>query len=150
MKGREATPDSRICMVCGREIEWRRKWARDWEQVKYCSEGCRARRAAPTREPTQQAIVELLRARPRGATICPSEAARVVGGDDWRSRMEDARAAARLLVAQGLVEITQGGSVVDPSTARGAIRVRATLALLTGPTDAVERVPRRSTRDTET
>lgn len=148
MKGREAAPDSRICVVCGREIEWRRKWARDWEQVKYCSEGCRARRASPTREPMQQAIVELLKSRARGATICPSEAARVVGGDDWRSHMDDARAAARLLVAQGLVEITQAGSVVDPSTARGAIRVRATVALLTGSTDVVERVPRRGSRDT--
>jgi hypothetical protein len=149
MRGREAAPDSRVCMVCGRAIEWRRKWARDWEHVKYCSEGCRTRRASPTREPMQQAIVELLRARPRGATICPSEAARVVGGDDWRSHMDDARAAARLLVAQGLVEITQGGSVVDPSTARGAIRVRASAALLTGPTDAVEQVPRRRPRDTD-
>jgi hypothetical protein len=47
-----------------------------------------------------------------------------VGGDDWRSLMEPARAAARRLVAAGEVEITQGGRVVDPSTADGPIRVR--------------------------
>lgn len=91
----------------------------------------------------QQAIVDLLKGSSRGSTICPSEAARVVGGDEWRARMEDARAAARLLVAQGLVEITQAGHVVDPSTARGPIRVRATTALLTETTQTVERVTRR-------
>ena len=129
-------------MVCGREIEWRRKWARDWENVKYCSDACRANRRSESREPLQQAIVEILKARAQGATICPSEAARLVAGDEWRTRMEEARAAARLLVAKGMVEITQGGSVVDPSTARGPIRIRATRALLTAGTTEVERVPR--------
>ena len=38
--------------------------------------------------------------------------------------MEPARAAARRLVADGVVDITQGGVVVDPSTAKGPIRIR--------------------------
>jgi hypothetical protein len=38
--------------------------------------------------------------------------------------MDDARSAARRLVAAGAVEITQGGRVVDPSTAKGPIRIR--------------------------
>jgi hypothetical protein len=38
--------------------------------------------------------------------------------------MEPARRAARRLVAAGTLEITQGGRVVDPSTARGPIRLR--------------------------
>jgi hypothetical protein len=38
--------------------------------------------------------------------------------------MEPARSAARRLVAAGEAEITQGGHVVDPSTAKGPIRVR--------------------------
>ena len=32
---------SKTCPVCGREFKWRRKWARDWENVRYCSERCR-------------------------------------------------------------------------------------------------------------
>jgi hypothetical protein len=71
-------------------------------------------------------VLELLDARARGATICPSEAARAVGGDDWRPLMEPARAAARRLVARGEVEITQAGHVVDGSTAKGPIRIRRT------------------------
>lgn len=74
----------------------------------------------------ESAIRTLLDARTRGATICPSEAARAVDPDRWRDLMEPARSAARRLVAAGEVEITQGGRVVDPSTAKGAIRIRLT------------------------
>jgi hypothetical protein len=38
--------------------------------------------------------------------------------------MEPARMAARRLVAQEKVQITQGGQVVDPSRAKGPIRIR--------------------------
>ena len=31
----------KICAACGLPFTWRRKWARDWEQVKYCSDRCR-------------------------------------------------------------------------------------------------------------
>ncbi len=72
----------------------------------------------------EQAIRDLLGDRSPGATICPSEAARRVGEDDWRELMEPARRAARRLVAAGEVEVTQHGRVVDPSTAKGPIRVR--------------------------
>ncbi|NUT70130.1 DUF3253 domain-containing protein [Pseudarthrobacter sp. C4D7] len=69
-------------------------------------------------------ILELLAARAATSTICPSDAARAVGGDDWRDLMEPAREAARRLVDAGQVHITQGGSVVDPATAKGPIRIR--------------------------
>ena len=31
----------RTCVVCGRPFAWRKKWARNWESVKFCSERCR-------------------------------------------------------------------------------------------------------------
>ena len=120
--------DSKPCQACGRTITWRRKWARDWDEVRFCSDACRRRTPGPTDSALEQSVLALLDARARGATICPSEAARAVGGDDWRPLMEPARAAARRLVAQGLVEITQGGRVVDGSTAKGPIRVRRTFS----------------------
>jgi predicted dinucleotide-binding enzyme len=82
----------------------------------------------PVDRELEKAITTLLARRARGATICPSEAARVVAGDDedaWRPLMEPARAAARRLVAAGEVEMTQRGRVVDPSTATGPVRIRA-------------------------
>jgi hypothetical protein len=112
------------CASCGRTITWRKKWERDWDEVRYCSDACRRSRPGPTDLALEQSVLELLERRARGATICPSEAARAVGGDDWRPLMEPARAAARRLVARGEVEITQGGRVVDGSTARGPVRVR--------------------------
>jgi hypothetical protein len=38
--------------------------------------------------------------------------------------MERTRQAARRLTAQGIIEITQQGHLVDPSTAKGPIRLR--------------------------
>jgi hypothetical protein len=29
------------CKACGRPFSWRKKWARDWDQVLYCSDKCR-------------------------------------------------------------------------------------------------------------
>lgn len=68
----------------------------------------------------------MLDARARGGSICPSEAARRVAGEtgDWRGLMDRTRDAARRLVAAGRVEIMQRGRVVDPSTARGPVRIR--------------------------
>ncbi|WP_322861907.1 DUF2256 domain-containing protein [Aeromonas allosaccharophila] len=31
----------KICPVCQRPFSWRRKWVRNWEEVRYCSERCR-------------------------------------------------------------------------------------------------------------
>ena len=113
--------------MCGRTITWRKKWERDWDGVRYCSDGCRRRArssASAVDLELETAVRDLLGARGASGSICPSEAARAVGGEDWRALMEPARAAARRLVAAGEAEITQGGKVVDPSTAKGPIRVR--------------------------
>ncbi|MEM1021058.1 MAG: DUF2256 domain-containing protein [Pseudomonadota bacterium] len=31
----------KICPVCKRPFKWRKKWAANWDDVKYCSERCR-------------------------------------------------------------------------------------------------------------
>jgi hypothetical protein len=103
-------------------MEWRKAWARNWDQVRYCSDACRRHRVTATDTALEQAILDLLDA--RAGTICPSEAARAVDAEGWRDLMEPARQAARRLVARDEVEITQGGHVVDPSTAKGPIRIR--------------------------
>jgi hypothetical protein len=75
----------------------------------------------------EQAIRDLLDQRAPTSSICPSDAARAVGGDDedgWRPLMDAARAAAGRLAAAGGGEVTQGGEVVDVATARGPVRIR--------------------------
>ena len=62
---------------------------------------------------------DLAAARGPESTFCPSEAARRLA-DDWRPLMPAVRRVARDI---GLVA-TQGGTPVDPVTARGPIRLR--------------------------
>ncbi len=120
-------PD-KICKRCGRVFSWRKKWERDWDAIKYCSDACRGEKPAETDAQLEAAILSLLAERGRDKTICPSEAAKLVGGvgtrHDWETLMEPARAAARRLVAAGTIVITQKGNIVDPSTAKGPIRLR--------------------------
>jgi hypothetical protein len=73
-----------------------------------------------------QAILKLARERGPAKSICPSDAARAVGGDGWRELMAPARDVARDLAKAGDVVITQGEDVLDPdATWRGPIRIRA-------------------------
>ena len=119
---------TKTCAVCGRTMTWRKSWARNWESVKFCSDGCRKRGVGVVDAQLEAKILELLGNRGAGKTICPSEAARAVAGTEeraaWEPLMEPARAAARRLVAQNRIIITQGGHAVDPSTAKGPIRLR--------------------------
>lgn len=111
-------------MMCGRTIEWRKKWARNWEQVRYCSDRCRLHKPNDTDRALEAAILALLTVSGRGKTICPSDAARKVAPQDWQPLMERARAAARRLVSANEIVITQGGQVIEPSRAHGPIRLR--------------------------
>jgi hypothetical protein len=105
-KREQETPKKeKICKTSGRAFAWRKKWEKDWDVVKFCSDACRGRKPGEADAALEAAILELLVERGSGKTICPSEAAKRVGGKDarrdWEGLMEPARAAARRLVAQG-------------------------------------------------
>ena len=113
------------CLNCGRIIEWRKKWERSWDEVRYCSAKCRKNKPTEEEQKLESTILKLLEKRAVKATICPSEAARTVyAEDEWRDKMELTRNAARRLVSQDRIEILQKSQVVDPSTAKGPIRLR--------------------------
>lgn len=42
-KGNKAALPSKPCAVCGRTMTWRKKWEKNWAEVKYCSDACRKR-----------------------------------------------------------------------------------------------------------
>ena len=119
-------------------MEWRKAWEATWDSRRYCSERCRRRRLRPEDTALEMLIVELLHARAHGATICPSEVARQVDAHAWRELMELTRSAARRLAARGTVEILQGGRTVDPSVARGPIRLRLARRSPPRPTEHAE------------
>ena len=72
----------------------------------------------------REIIVEKLAARDVSSSICPSVAARELGGDNWRDLMQPVRDAAQDLVHSGTVIITQGSDTVDLETVKGPIRIR--------------------------
>lgn len=82
-------------------------------------------RTTPTgsRDRLAAAMRALLRHRAPTATICPSDAARVVGGAGFRDLMDDARSVAAELSATGAVRVTQRGTDVDLQAVRGTVRI---------------------------
>lgn len=117
--------ETKICASCGRVISWRKKWEDCWDEVRYCSAGCRKKKGSKEDSELELAILALLGRRARGATACPSEVAlEFFGENEWRDGMERVRCAARRLVDAGKLEILQKGRAVDASTAKGAIRLR--------------------------
>jgi len=45
-RGNKAALPGKPCLACGRAMSWRRHWARNWTEVKYCSDACRRVKAA--------------------------------------------------------------------------------------------------------
>ncbi len=35
---------TKICLACGLPFTWRKKWEKNWPDVKYCSDACRGAR----------------------------------------------------------------------------------------------------------
>lgn len=40
-KGNKSSLPQKPCIACGRAMTWRKAWAKNWDDVKYCSERCR-------------------------------------------------------------------------------------------------------------
>ena len=112
----------KTCGKCGRRFSWRPKWDRNWEQMRYCSARCRNQRLTKLDDQLEAEIIAMVSK--RSSTLCPSEVAQRLGGEEWRRLVEPTRQAARRLVAKGELEILQRGKVVDPSYAKGPIRLR--------------------------
>lgn len=115
--------DPKDCRSCGRRIEWRKKWERNWDSVAYCSDACRARKVRTVDVELEAWLLARLKNTPRGGTVNPGDAAEALGADATALR-EPARSAARRLVNRGLAEMVQRGVVVDPSTAKGLVSLR--------------------------
>ncbi|MCF6445255.1 DUF2256 domain-containing protein [Nereida sp. MMG025] len=42
---------SKDCAQCGLPFTWRKKWAKVWDEVRYCSDRCRAASKKKAKEP---------------------------------------------------------------------------------------------------
>jgi hypothetical protein len=87
-----------------------------------------------TRKRLAATIRTLLRSRGQGS-ICPSDAARAVGGEQWRELMGVARSVAFELREEGIVAVTQRGARVSGTSVTGPIRIVADAGLEFMPND---------------
>ncbi|MEK6396753.1 MAG: DUF3253 domain-containing protein [Terriglobus sp.] len=81
----------------------------------------------PSESTIRTTIVQLLEARGPGKTICPSEVARALGGEEreeWAPLMEPVRVVAAAMADEGRLQVTQRGHAVNAATAKGPIRLR--------------------------
>ncbi len=76
-----------------------------------------------------QTLLELLAKRAGGATVCPSDVARVLAPQDWRPLMPQVRRVAAALAAEGRLRVTRGGVEVDAESGGGPIRLGRTRVL---------------------
>jgi hypothetical protein len=84
-----------------------------WEEPSPCDRAERIRAS----------VRALLRHR-HPATICPSDAARVVGGPSWRSLLPTVRQVVIAMSDEGEIVVRQRGvDVEDPAAARGPVRL---------------------------
>jgi hypothetical protein len=44
-KGNKQALPRKRCATCGRDMVWRRRWARTWDEVRHCSQRCRSSHA---------------------------------------------------------------------------------------------------------
>ncbi len=72
----------------------------------------------------KEEIITLAKRRGPDKTICPSEAARAVDSDNWRTLMEDIRDAAQSLQEKGFITVEQNGEPVDLKEVSGPVRLR--------------------------
>ncbi|MCS6855204.1 MAG: DUF3253 domain-containing protein [Elioraea sp.] len=74
-----------------------------------------------------EAILRLCAERGPGKSICPSEVARALAGDDervWRLLMHPVRREAFRLAEAGRIEVLRKGKPIRPGEAKGVIRLR--------------------------
>jgi hypothetical protein len=94
------------------------------------------------------AILALLRSRREGATICPSEPARIVDGEAWRRLLPVVRARAVQLAQAGRIAILRGGEPAGGDLTAGVLRYRLAVRSSRPETAAPRRSTRRSTART--
>jgi hypothetical protein len=70
----------------------------------------------------EAAILELVATAGPGKSISPSEAAQALG-PDWRAKLTAVRRAAQRLAEAGRIDILRKGKRVEPSEAKGVVRL---------------------------
>jgi hypothetical protein len=79
-----------------------------------------------TDEEIEQMVFALLGERDASSSICPSDVARALAGEEhaWRALMPAVRRVAASLAAKGTLRVTRGADEVDANLPGGPVRLR--------------------------
>ena len=114
----------RSCSSCGRSFTWRKSFAKNWEDVKYCSKACRKRKLSKIDQQIENTILELLETQTYPTPLSTGQIADFLDFGDDKNLLESIKRAARRLEAKSFVIITQDGKRVDSSKAKGHFQIR--------------------------
>jgi len=103
----------KICIKCGRQISWRKKWERCWDEVKYCSQKCQRAKLGRKDELLERQIIDFLPNESVSFSHIFSEAPL-----EGYSK-EEVRMALRRLKNKEVVKIIQGGRERQVSFIKG-------------------------------
>tara|TARA_B100001559_G_scaffold318139_1_gene324676 strand:- start:862 stop:1242 length:381 start_codon:yes stop_codon:yes gene_type:complete len=112
------------CSSCGRSFTWRKSIAKNWDDVKYCSNACRKRKLSKTDQQIENTILELLEIQTYPTSLSTDQVADFLDFGDDKNLLESIKRAARRLEAKSFVIITQDGKRVDSSKAKGHLQIR--------------------------
>lgn len=118
--------NSKICSWCFRPFEYRKKWEKNWDDIKLCSDLCRKDSKNKEKKNLKEIYkTELLKQIQQRSpkSICPSEIARSLF-ENWREHMEPIRQVCRELFLQNKILITQNEKVVKDLNFKGPIRIK--------------------------
>ena len=111
-----ASLPEKTCARCGRRFTWRKKWERDWEHVRYCSNACKRGRPGDEEHRLEGRILAAASGAPaRGRPL--EELARTP------AEREPLRQAARRLALAGRISLLQSGRTIDPRDLHGPVRI---------------------------
>lgn len=108
---------TKTCARCGRGFSWRRKWARDWDAVRYCSSACRRQKIGPRDRSNETKILRALHTAPTSGIPLETLTNSV-------DQTEPLRQAARRLALEGRLILVQSGRTIDPRAVRGRVVIR--------------------------
>lgn len=108
--------EDKVCKTCGRAIQWRRRWADQWHELRYCSKRCRGTKPNALDRAIEACLIDALADLARGQSVDPFEACEALGsGQRFEERVFNA---ARRLAASHNAALLCDGRVADPSHAK--------------------------------
>jgi hypothetical protein len=115
------TKSDKICASCGRPMEWRKAWEKNWESIRYCSDSCRRDKFDKTSGSVRDAILAMVKVNGLKKPVAEAEVAQYLWQADWEKRLEEVRRVARQLHHAGLITIFQSGRPIKDLNFKGAV-----------------------------